>query len=143
MRMTGAAMCGLLMLVAGGVVGCATPYERVGAFGGFDEVRIANDTYRISVQGNGYTSPERAEQIMLLRASELTLSNGFTHFTVEGRETAKDSQLVYTGVYGGYTNIDRPRGMYIVRMVKGPNLPPSAYDAALIESELREKLTKK
>jgi hypothetical protein len=109
--------------------------------GGFDEVRISANSYRISVQGNGYTSSERAEQIMMLRASELTLQNGYTHYALQNRESTTDNDLVYTGIYTGYSNIRRPRGAYVITMMKGPNLPPDAYDARIIEAELRTKLS--
>lgn len=129
------------IIVAAALSGCATPYEPSGLMGGFDEVRVSANSYRISVQGNGYTSSERAEQIMMLRAAELTLQNGYTHYAIQGRETATDKELIYTGVYTGYTNISRPRGAYIITMLKGPDIPPGAFDARLIESELRNKLT--
>lgn len=127
--------------IALALAGCATPYEPTGVMGGFEEVRVSANSYRISVQGNGYTTPERAEQIMMLRAAELTLQNGYTHYVVQGRETATDNDLIYTGLYTGYTNIRRPRGAYVITMVKGSNLPPAAFDARIIEAELRTKLT--
>lgn len=122
------------------LAGCATPYERNGAMGGFDEVRVSESVYRVSVQGNANTSSERAEQIMLLRAAELTIQNGYTHYVVEGRETAKDTQHHYIG-YGAYGQFDYPRGSYVIRMMNGPNLPPSAYDARIIEADLKPRLT--
>jgi hypothetical protein len=64
------------------LAGCATSYQRVGATGGFTDMRLAPDVFRITFHGNGYTSRERAQDFALLRASELVLENGFTHFAL-------------------------------------------------------------
>jgi hypothetical protein len=121
--------------------GCATGYQKMGLTGGYDEVRLAPDLYRVSVQGNGYTTPARAEKIMLLRAAELALQNGYPKFIVENREGHSDQQLVYTGIYTGYSTIARPRAAMVVRLIKANDPRAStAYDARIIQADLRPKL---
>ena len=42
------------------LAGCATPYQRMGALGGYQEEQLAPDIYRVAFFGNGYTSPQTA-----------------------------------------------------------------------------------
>jgi hypothetical protein len=57
---------------------CATPYKSNGIAGGYSDTALAPDVYRISFQGNGYTSRDRAQDFAVLRAADLTLSHGST-----------------------------------------------------------------
>jgi hypothetical protein len=59
---------------------CATPYASSGFLGGYSDTVLAPDVYRISFQGNGYTSKERTQDFAMLRAAELTLSHGYRYF---------------------------------------------------------------
>ena len=69
----------LLALVLGG---CATAYQPEGATGGYKEVRLADDTYRVSFAGNGYTSRPVVLKYFLYRCAQLTLQHGYTYFEV-------------------------------------------------------------
>ena len=40
--------------------------------------------YRITARGNGYTSSERVQDFVLLRASEIAISRGYKGFVVNG-----------------------------------------------------------
>ena len=76
----------LSLLAITGLTACATAYQPEGLSGGFTETQLDKNVFRVSFQGNGYTRPERAEEMALLRSAELTLKNGFTHFAiVDGR----------------------------------------------------------
>jgi hypothetical protein len=64
------------------VLGCATPYQSTAFRGGFSETALAPDLFRIVFRGNAFTPRERAQDFALLRASELTIQNGFTCFAI-------------------------------------------------------------
>jgi hypothetical protein len=64
------------------LAGCATPYSSSGFLGGYSDTALAPDIYRISFQGNGYTSEERTKDFAILRAADLTLSHGYRYFGV-------------------------------------------------------------
>jgi hypothetical protein len=64
------------------LAGCATPYQSTGFTGGFSDTQYAPDAFRVVFRGNGYTSPERAQDFALLRASELTIQHGYTCFAI-------------------------------------------------------------
>lgn len=74
----------LLSLVAFATVlaGCATGYHARGFSGGYSEVRTNPDSFLVSYNGNGYTSSEDVVRYVLLRASELTIKNGYRYFIV-------------------------------------------------------------
>ena len=80
------------------LAGCATPYHSTGFTGGYSDTQLAPDVFRIVFRGNGYTSTERAQDFALLRASELTLQNGFICFAViDEQESTSTSSYTTPG----------------------------------------------
>ncbi len=73
------AVVGVLVLA----VGCATPYQKRGFLGGYDDFRITQDVFEVSFTGNGHTPREKVSRYVLRRASEVALTHGFTHFAPE------------------------------------------------------------
>jgi hypothetical protein len=133
--------------------GCATSYQPKSFTGGFSEVRLNAETVQISVAGNGYTSTERARNIAVLRAADLTLEAGFSRFIVVGgqvgQEYAGSSPVVVnrvgnTLIATGGDAIQKPSGSMTVRFV-GPKDPifPSAFDAEMIRAQLLPQLAPK
>src|SRR5258706_15466739 len=65
-----------------GLAACetATPYQPnirgQAASGGYSDVRIEPDRWRVTFSGNSMTSRETGEGYLLFRAAELTLQNG-------------------------------------------------------------------
>ena len=79
-----------------------TPYQPGGnGERGFSESRIENDRWRISFKGNSLTGRETVETYMLYRAAELTLQNGYDHFTIVNRDTERDRDIRSSGGYMG------------------------------------------
>ena len=98
---------------------CATPtpYQPArltarGPVNGFSEAPLEQNRYRVAFNGNTVTSREQVEDALLLRAAELTLQQGFDHFTAVNRATERDvrysasprfgSSFGYGGFGGGY-----------------------------------------
>ena len=128
----------------------------MGATGGFSELQLSSDVYRVAFRGNGYTSPDRVIDFALLRAAELTLQQGARYFVVvnEGRDSSQ--QLIgggYTsgtltptggGIYSFTSNttppvlIRRHSAEMVIRLVHDPSLP-GVYSAELIRSQVRQK----
>ena len=73
-------LIGFLFLVSA----CATSYQSTSFTGGFSDFPMGGNRHMIKVMANGYTSPERATQIAYVRAAELTVSGGYTHFLILG-----------------------------------------------------------
>jgi uncharacterized protein (UPF0261 family) len=136
--------------MAASVANCATPYKPNGLMGGYSEVQLNADTFQISVQGNAYTSTDRAQKIALLRAAELTLAAGAEHFVMLGGGVSRNyagsapvvvNQAGNTLIASGGDAIVKPSGSYTIRIVH-PNDPAfgSALDARLIQKQLLPQL---
>ena len=61
---------------------CATGYQEKGLTGGFSETQLGENIFRVSFNGNAYTSMERAADFTLLRSAELAVENGFSYFVI-------------------------------------------------------------
>jgi len=89
-----------------GACATATPYQPLGArgtgaSGGFSEVRLAPNRYRVTFAGNSMTSRERVETFLLYRAAELTTQRGFDGFTIVDRNTDRNVETrVYRDPFG-------------------------------------------
>lgn len=150
-----------LLLALGG---CQTPYQPEGFGGGYEDIRLSDDTFEIRARGNGYSSEAHTRNIVLLRASELAIQNGFSHFmildgsmkstertfTTPGSINTTGQASVYGNtIYGTSNSIYTPpqahrvtnqHGAALVKMFRGP--APNALDAQLIYNQLHPKLAK-
>lgn len=69
----------ILLLTAG----CATKYQSENFFGfGFSEIKTSQDSFIVNFKGNASSHSANVLQYALRRASEVTLENGFTYFTI-------------------------------------------------------------
>ena len=83
---------------------CATAYQTGNHFtGGFDETALAPNVYKVSFQGNGYTSSARAEDLALLRSADLTLQKGFKYFALVDSKNATSLSTYTTPVTANTT----------------------------------------
>jgi len=72
----------VLAAAAVGLASCATPYAQSGLTGGFDVQELRPDVFRVSFQGNGYTSRETVQVYWLYRCAQLALEKGFGGFEI-------------------------------------------------------------
>ena len=107
------------------LAGCATPYQQSSLLGGFKEVRLSENSFRVTFKGNGYTSSDKAANYCLLRCAELCIENGYKHFVLisENAHTRNTTHTTpayahtthlgnssFTNVYGGQTySFSKPR----------------------------------
>ena len=91
------------------LVGCASPYQRAGFGGGFDESRIAPNAWKVNFRGNGYTSKGRAEDYALLRSADLTLQSGYSYFVIVGASSDINVVSGWTAPSTSSTNFNASR----------------------------------
>ena len=72
----------MLAAIAVSLSSCATPYAQSGLTGGFDVQELRPDVFRVSFQGNGYTSRETVQVYWLYRCAQLALEKGFSGFEI-------------------------------------------------------------
>ncbi len=68
-----------------------TPYQALvrngQSNGGYSDLKIANDRFRITFQGNSATDRDTVEQYLLYHAAEVTLREGYDWFMLANRRT--------------------------------------------------------
>lgn len=83
---------------------CQTTYKPRDSFGGFEEQQIGKDSFVVSASGNAYTAMETVKIYALRRSAELTIQNGYTHFSiVDGNEETSTSVITDPGRYSSTT----------------------------------------
>lgn len=106
----------LTLALAATLVGCTTPtpYQPKvpgnAASGGYAEMRIEPNRWRVTFAGNSLTARETVEGYLLFRAAELTTQQGFDWFSIVDRNTQRQARTylepdpLYHPWYGpGYT----------------------------------------
>jgi len=115
------------LLLATALAGCqATRYQPAADSGGFGELQLTEDIWRIRFMGNAYTTRETARSYWLYRAAELTTSKGYAGFEVLpqiGMLPSRGSAVVIEGE---------------IRMLKTPVefVPPRTFHAASLRAAL-------
>src|ERR1043166_4513540 len=120
--------CALAMML-----GCATPYQPKGYTGGYQDLQIGDNMFRVSFEGNGFTSAERTSEYLLLRDAEVTLDKGFRWFII-----ASDQQMSQTsgGSYkGGGVVASFPTSVNVISCFK-EKPEGTAYDARSVANAL-------
>lgn len=112
------------VLLAAGLAACATPtpYQPnvpgQTTSGGYSEVRIEPDRFRVNFAGNSLTSRETVEGYLLFRAAELTVQQGYDWFSIVERNTDKNVRTYvepdpfYSPWYGPSYGYWRPSWRY-------------------------------
>lgn len=103
---------------------CATSYQPVGFSGGYSDVQLDRNTFKVSFSGNGYTGRSRVESYLLYRCAELTAQQGYDYFVILDGGTDSDRMYYQTqGTYSGTTTFSGrtaySRGAY----TPGMNIP--------------------
>lgn len=138
----------LRFLVAVSVVlslGClgATRYRpHKGYKGGYAEVRLNENTYKVSFAANGFTARTTAEAYLMYRCAELTVQSGYDHFEIleanggwtpwnpESRRgaAAPDSDAWVSAGLREHERHHAPAYGAVIRTIKG-EAQPGSYDA--------------
>jgi hypothetical protein len=72
----------VLSLALGLLASCSTPYQPMSLLGGYQELRLAPDIYRVAFFGNGYTNPQLTVEYALRRCAEVTQQSGYRYFGI-------------------------------------------------------------
>lgn len=76
------------------VSGCATGYQKQGFTGGYTDMKVQDDIFKVGFRGNAYCGSGRAEDFALLRCAEIALENGYKYFVIIDEKSG-----VTTGAY--------------------------------------------
>lgn len=152
----------VLVVALAALCGCATSYKSNGFQGGFSDVQLAPDVFRVTFNGNGYTSGERAQDFAMLRASELALQNGFGFFAiVDANNSVRTQSFTTSGkanttgtvrFYGNQANYSeqttytpgqtytffKPKSGMVVQCFKTKPDGINVFDAAFLQQSLKQ-----
>ena len=96
----------VILAVAAAALSACTKYQPDSLMGGFSEIPLANNAYRVETRGNGYTSPAQVREITLVRGAVLTLDNGFQRFLIlDQADWEKIDTTVLPGTYQSNTTV--------------------------------------
>lgn len=145
----------LLALTFGGcALASATGYQPAGSDGGFTELQLAPDMFRVAFQGNTYTSQERVADMALLRAADLALAHGASYFAVlnqlrESRSFPNPPSVPFPYASYGYAYwgaaaptipVRDHRAELAIKLIREePGPSASVYSATLLRNELRQR----
>ena len=147
------------------VCSCATGYRPIDHGTGYSDSQVAPDEFRVSFQGNGNTSPQKADDFVLLRAAQVARQHGFPWFAVLDVTNTSSvrpytSQFRYYAAplpspyspygsgaqYSGSYVTSEQRGVYVrpgsTLLIKGYAIKPAkpfTYDAKALEHSLVAK----
>lgn len=107
-------------IAALGLSACAvtpTPYQPINApysnaSGGFSELQLESNRFRVNFSGNSYTQRETVENFLLLRAADLTLAQGYDWFTTVERDTERRTRYRDVGFGPRYGAFGHPYAFY-------------------------------
>ncbi|MCG3824025.1 CC0125/CC1285 family lipoprotein [Photobacterium damselae] len=120
---------------------CATPYQSSGFRGGFEESQLAPNVFEISFKGNAFISRETTRDYVLLRASELTINNGYKYFSIMNADNITDvSSTASINQFTGQvtvSNMRKPQSNLMVVMEN--NQIKGAFDASFMMNSLKKK----
>ncbi len=102
-----------------GLVACATPYQKLGATGGYEDFPISGNSYHVSFHGNGLIGSAKVNQYFLRRCAEITLEKGFDFFV------RTDSNLS-TATGDGFAKLSKDGD---ITLYKKEEAPKGALDA--------------
>ncbi|MEE9572653.1 MAG: hypothetical protein V3W20_06395, partial [Candidatus Neomarinimicrobiota bacterium] len=73
---------------------CSTPYQPKGMLGGYTEVNILGNLYRVEFEGNQHSKPNKIQNYLMYRCAELTQEKGYNYFVIVSEERHFDEYSV-------------------------------------------------
>ncbi|MCY4400886.1 MAG: serine protease [Gemmatimonadetes bacterium] len=133
-RPTALALLGVVFLM---FAGCATPYQRYGAAGGFQDVRLAPDLFRVVFLANAFTGAQQAYDYALLRGADLAITHGFTHIALVDQNSSQSQMVYYNEFLQSNQYFYKPGTTLLIRAFCGPPNGVYSLDAGFVADELR------
>lgn len=121
---------------------CATAYQPLGSTGGYSDIQFGEKTYKVTFTGNANTTQQRAEDLALLRASELTLNHGFRYFVIDSAESRNRHGFIAntSPVWASFTTSTGSKVIMIISCLKykpvGSNR--KIFDASFLAASIRK-----
>jgi hypothetical protein len=89
-----------LLCVALALAGCSAPYGPEGLRGGFTEQQLDANVFRITFKGNISNRQAETDDLVLLRAAQVSQAHGFAWFVTSGIAPTGTAASLATNVVG-------------------------------------------
>ncbi|QAU24051.1 hypothetical protein EO087_08645 [Dyella sp. M7H15-1] len=139
----------LSLTTASVLAGCATQYQPLGLLGGYSDTMLSPDTFQVQFSGNSDTSAERAADLAMLRAADLSRQQGCGYFQIlDSGQTATTSYVTTTTANGDNRSSNAvtttepevsPKSHLLVKCFKRKPMGLNVYDANFISQSIRAK----
>ncbi len=151
----------VLLALAVLISGCATGYQKQGLMGGYTNMKLQDDIYKVGFRGNAYTRSEKAEDFTLLRCAEVALENGYKYFvTLETKSEVRTTNAWsdtsgsvsgtasnsggFSGTYSGttyYYAYHKPGTSATIKCFKEKpaNIQAQIYDAEQVKTNIKKQ----
>ena len=134
---------------------------RRGLTGGYSNTQLDKDIYKISFRGNGFTSLEKVQDLLLYRCAELTESKGYKYFAILNSNTShKDASFSmpdtvssqsfrnFDNSYNTFSTINHGQSFesskyrqdVIIKMLRNKNKFSNAFSAYYVKKNLGQKM---
>ena len=88
----------LFLLTSFMILGCTTPYKKLGKNGGYSDEKVNDRVYKVSFEGNTHTNDEKVRTMFLRRSAEIAHEHNFSYFSViDSEELTKNVRVVSEG----------------------------------------------
>ncbi len=116
------------------LIACSTPYRAQGIAGGYSEVQVDRNAFRVTYAGTIASNQAETDERALLRSAEVALNHGYPFFVTSGfAPTGSAMALAATAVSVPSTTIT------IYCYATRPETTAIVYDAGQIASTLGPK----
>lgn len=145
-------LIGLSALLVLLFTGCATSYQPDALTGGYNEMQLDENVFKVSFRGNAYVSKEKAVNYALLRAGEVTLLHGYKYFVIVdaqsyskiGTHTSPTTYRTYGNTTyssgGGISTTSKPTTTNTIKCFKTkPNTNAMVYNAEFLVKAIKEQ----
>jgi hypothetical protein len=153
----------IIILISTLLLGCATPYTSKGLIGGYSDTQLAPDVFRVYFSGNHHTSPERAQDFAMLRATDDCLQHGFKYFALIDENSTQSTSVVNlpgsayttgsayaygnTATYSGITHFSpgatmvrhKPHETLLIQCYQNKPGGLFTYDAEYLQNSIKQK----
>jgi hypothetical protein len=118
----------LVAVAALALAACATPYQKMGFRGGYEDTRVDETTFIVEFSGNAFVSRGTVDTYIHYRCAELTLEAGYDYFVV--LKDVAGGGMYGTASYGSVSVSEKPASTVHIKIFKGKKPDdPYAYDA--------------
>lgn len=111
--------------------GCATSYGPKGWSGGYSDMSLGNDIYKVSFQGNESTDSETVYNFFLRRCADLSFEKGFDYFTFVDQSTSAETSFgtINNGTSSQVISSTEHVKIGLIKLFKKGTQPQVAFDA--------------